>query len=247
VAGDLSSFDIRAESVEDTANQALKEVDRMTPLSLEADSTLLQQAFDYRGDLRVLEVQQQLQEKRISAEKSKYLPSISATYNMQWSAAQAGNPVFFGTDDQRARAQTFMIGVQLPIFQGFSRDAAIQQAQIQRKDLELQEYQAKRTAESELVSAEEGLREAFQVETARKRALEQARVGYERAVKRYRNGLGSQQEVNDAELQLREAETGYAQTVFNYLSAKAQYDQALGKVPFVEKDVDAIKENIELE
>lgn len=247
VAGDLSSFDIRSESAEDTANHALKEVDRMTSLSLEADSTLLQQAFDYRGDLRVLDVQQQLQEKRVRAEKSKYLPSISATYNMQWSAAQAGSPVFFGTDEQRARAQTFMIGVQLPIFQGFRRDAAIQQAQIQRKDLELQEYQAKRTAESELVSAEEGIQEAFEVETARKRALEQARVGYERAVKRYQNGLGSQQEVNDAELQLREAETGYAQTVFNYLSAKAQYDQALGKVPFVEENTDDIKENIELE
>lgn len=247
VKGDLSSFDIQDGSASEEENMALKEVDRMTTLSLEADSALMKKAFDFRGDLRVLDVQQQLQEKQIRAQKSQYLPSISATYNLQWSAAQPGNPEFFGNEQQRARSQTFMVGVQLPIFQGFRRDASIQQAQIQRKDLELQEYQAKRTAESEITSAEESIKEAFEIESARKRALEQAQTGYERALKRYKSGLGSQQEVTDAELQLREAEIGYAQMVFNYLSAKAQYDQAVGKVPFVEEEVEPIKNKIELE
>ncbi|MGM0546359.1 MAG: TolC family protein [Bacteroidota bacterium] len=247
VKGDLSSFDIQASNASKENNRALKQIDRMTALSLESDSSLVRQAFDMRGDLRVLDVQQQLQDKRIRAEKTQYLPSIQANYDLQWSASQPGNPVFFGNEQQRARSQTFMIGVQLPIFQGFRRDAAIQQAQIQRKDLQIQERQAKRTAESEITSAEESIREAFQIETARKRALEQAQTAYDRALKRYKSGLGSQQEVTDAELQLREAEIGYAQMVFNYLAAKAQYDQAIGKVPFVEEDVESIKNKIELE
>lgn len=247
VKGDLSSFDIQAPNTSKEENRALKKVDRMTALSLESDSTLLQRAFEMRGDLRVLDVRQQLQEKQIKARKSKYLPSIVANYNLRWSAAQPGNPVFFGTERQRARSQTFMVGVQLPLFQGFRRDAAIQQAQIQRKDLQLQEYQTKQNAESEITSAEESIREAFQTEAARKRALDLAQKGYDRALKRYQAGLGSQQEVTDAELQLRKAEVGYAQMVFNYLAAKAQYDQAVGKVPFVEEDVEPIKEKIELE
>ena len=247
VQGDLSSFDIQADNASKEENRALKKIDRMTPLSLESDSTLLQRAFEKRGDLRVLDIRQQLQEKQIKAQKSKYLPSIVANYNLQWSAAQSGNPVFFGTERQRARSQTFLVGVQLPIFQGFRRDAAIQQAQIQQKDLQLQEYQVKRTAESEITSAEEGIKEVYQIESARNRALDLAREGYERALKRYQAGLGSQQEVTDAELQLREAEVGYAQMVFNYLTAKAQYDQAVGKVPFVEEDVESIKNKIELE
>ncbi|MEL7833456.1 TolC family protein [Fodinibius sp. Rm-B-1B1-1] len=247
VKGDLSGYDIQSANASEIENKAIKKVDRMTALSLESDSALLQRAFEMRGDLRVLDVQQQLQEKRIKAEKSKYLPSVQANYNMQWTAAQSGTPVFFGSEQQRARSQTFMVGVQLPIFQGFRRDAAIQQAQIQQKDLQLQEYQAKRTAESEITSAEESIREAFQIESARKRALDLAQEGYDRALKRYQSGLGSQQEVTDAELQLREAEVGYAQMVFNYLAAKAQYDQAVGKVPFVEEDVEPIKNKIELE
>ncbi len=247
VKGDLSDFDIQASNASEEENKALKKIDQMTSLSLESDSTLLQRAFEMRGDLRVLDIQQQLQQKRIKAEKSKYLPSIVANYNLQWSASQAGNPVFFGTDQQRARSQTFTVGVQLPIFQGFRRDAAIQQAQIQKKDLQLQEYQSMRNAENEITSAEESIKEAFQVESARKRALDLAQDGYDRALKRYQAGLGSQQEVTDAELQLREAEVGYAQMVFNYLAAKARYDQAVGKVPFVEEDVEPIKKKIELE
>jgi len=247
VKGDLSEFDVQAPNASEEENKALKKVDQMTSLSLESDSTLLQRAFEMRGDLRVLDIRQQLQEKRIKAEKSKYLPSIVANYNLQWSASQAGNPVFFGTDQQRARSQTFTVGVQLPIFQGFRRDAAIQQAQIQKKDLQLQEYQSMQNAENEITSAEESIKKACQVESARKRALDLAQDGYDRALKRYRAGLGSQQEVTDAELQLREAEVGYAQMVFNYLAAKAQYDQAVGKVPFVEKNIEPIKKKIELE
>jgi len=247
VKGDLSEFDVQAPNASEEENKALKKVDQMTSLSLESDSTLLQRAFEMRGDLRVLDIRQQLQEKRIKAEKSKYLPSIVANYNLQWSASQAGNPVFFGTDQQRARSQTFTVGVQLPIFQGFRRDAAIQQAQIQKKDLQLQEYQSMQNAENEITSAEESIKKAYQVESARKRALDLAQDGYDRALKRYRAGLGSQQEVTDAELQLREAEVGYAQMVFNYLAAKAQYDQAVGKVPFVEKNIEPIKKKIELE
>jgi outer membrane protein TolC len=74
----------------------------------------------------------------------------------------------------------------------------------------------------------------------------QAQRGYERALTRYQNGLGSQQEINDANLQLQEAEINYAQTISNYLAAKAQYDQAIGRVPFVEEDVSEIQENISL-
>ena len=51
---------------------------------------------------------------------------------------------------------------------------------------------------------------------------------------RLENGLGSQLEVTDAEVQVRQAEVNYALMVFNYLTAKAQYDLATGVVPFVD-------------
>lgn len=246
VKGDLNAFDIHSETATAAENHVLKQVDRMTPLTLETDSLMLAQALNYRGDLRMLDIQQRLQEKDIKAQKSQYLPTISASYNYQWTASQSGTPNFFGTANERARSQTLMLNVQVPIFQGFSRDASVQQAKIELKDLQYQEYAAQQEGQQEIISAKQDIRNAFETATARKRALEQAQVGYERALTRYQNGLGTQQEVTDAEFQLREAELNYAQMVFNYLSAKAQYDQAIGQVPFVEKNPSEIIQQVQI-
>lgn len=246
IKGDLGAFNVRTMSAENEVNIELKKVDRLTTLTLEEDSIALNNAMNFRGDLRMLDIQKELLGKQLDAEKSTYLPTISASYNLNWSASQPGKPVFFGTDDSRARSQTLMLNVQVPIFQGFKRDAAVQQAQIQVKDNEVQLFQAAQTASKEILSAKQDVSEALQTNEALKKAIDQAEIGYERATIRYQNGLGSQQEVTDADLQLRQAEVNYTQMVARYLTAKAQYDLAVGKVPFIEEDIQEIKKNIEL-
>jgi outer membrane protein TolC len=246
VEGNLSNLNIYSSSAESPENRSLKKIDKNVPIQLEKDSLMLNQAFELRGDLRVLDVQQQLQDRQLKAQQSQYLPSLSANYNLQWTASQPGNPQFFGTEDQRARSQTIMLNLQIPIFQGFSRDANIQRTKIQLKDLELQENQTRRTAQKEILSAQQSIEQAFETFESQQKVLEQARRGYERAEARYQNGVGTQQELTDADVQLRQAENSYAQTVFSYLNAKAQYDQALGLVPYVGQDVKDIQNNIEL-
>lgn len=244
VQGDLNSYEIQSEKASEIVNASLKQVDTITPLYLQKDSIMVNKAAELRGDLRVLDVQQKLQEKQIKAQQSQYLPTLTASYNLQYTAAQPGQPVFFGTEDQRARSQTFMLNFRLPIFQGFRRDAAIQQAKIQMRQLELQEFQTEQNARKEIINAKENIRAVYETATARQKALDQAERGYERALLRYRNGLGSQQEVTDAQLQLRQAELNYAQMVFNYLAAKARYDMAVGMVPFIDRDPSAVRETV---
>jgi outer membrane protein TolC len=89
-------------------------------------------------------------------------------------------------------------------------------------------------AQNEVASAGEELDKIFETAAARQQALEQAQIGYDRAQKRLNSGLGSQLELTEADIQVREAEVNYALMVFNYLSAKANYDLAIGKVPFVD-------------
>ena len=57
--------------------------------------------------------------------------------------------------------------------------------------------------------------------------------GYNRAQIRL-DGLGSTLELTEALIQVRQAELNYAQTVFNYLMAKASYDLAIGRVPLID-------------
>lgn len=235
VRGNFSSYKIGSEEVIDQANENIKQVDSMTPYSFEEQKQLVDIATDLRGDIRILQKQEDLKDQEIKAIQSRFLPSLSANYNLNWSAAQAGSPVFFGSEETRARSQTVGVTLSLPIFQGFERSANLQIAKIEQKDIELQQEFAIRSAKNEIQSARESLNEAIETAPAREKALSQARQGYERVKARLNNGIGSQIDVTEAEFQLRQAEVNYAQMVYNYLSAKARYDQAIGMVPFVDK------------
>ena len=213
VKGSLNEFDILSETASQPENTHLKNIDRMNPYSF--SSTTIDSAL--------------LTENR--AEKSRFLPTLTASYNLQWSAAEAGTPDFF---QDAKRFQTLGVNLSLPLFQGFSRMANLERAQIQYKDIEEQKRMAILMAQNEVASASEELDKIFETASARKQALEQASIGYDRAKKRLENGLGSQLELTEAEIQVREAEVNYAIMVFNYLTAKANYDLATGMVPFVD-------------
>src|SRR5699024_2333579 len=208
---------------------------QMTPSAYTRSQQMIDIARESRGDIRVLQKQNALQQREIKAIKSRFLPTLTAQYRLNWSAAQAGTPVLFGTEDTRARSQTIGLTLSLPIFQGFERSANLQIAKIEKKDLQLQKRIALRSAKNEIQSTREALNQSIETAPAREQALNQAREGYERARARFENGLGSQLEVTEAEFQLRQAQLNYAQMVYNYLSAKARYDMAIGTVPFVDK------------
>ena len=65
-------------------------------------------------------------------------------------------------------------------------------------------------------------------------AVRQARRGFDIASAQFSEGLGSQLELTDAEVALRQSEFNYAQAVFDYLVARAQFDEATGQVPLVD-------------
>lgn len=242
VEGDLNAYDVTADQAGQETNQNIKQVDTMTPYQYSRSVNVTDIATDLRGDIRVLDTQNQLKNREIKAIKSRFLPTLTANYNLNWTAAQAGSPVFYGTDETRARSQTLGFTVSLPLFEGFERTANLNIAQIEKKDLEEQRRAAIRSAKNEIQSAEESLNQAIETAPARVRALNLAQEGYERAQSRLENGLGSQLDVTNAELQLRQAEANYAQMVYSYLSAKAQYDQAVGMVPFVDQDRPTLNE-----
>ena len=232
VLGDLNTFDIFTEEAENTENQHIKKVDRMHPFHFKSEDQDSYSMLDNRGDLRILDASLSLKQKEMLAVKSRFLPTLTASYNLQWTAAEPGTPTFFEND---ARFQTIGLNLSLPLFQGFKRVADLDRVKIQYKDLEEQKRQTELTANNEMVSATEELNRIYETAPAREKALDQAKEGYERAKKRFENGLGSQLEVTEAEIQVREAEVNYALMVFNYLTAKAQYDLATGQVPYTDK------------
>lgn len=232
IVGSLSEYQINNPSTNSNVNEELYEVVHATPLPALTKEEAMDVMTQKRGDLRVLEVQENLKSREIKAIKSRFLPTISADYNLQWTAAQPGTPRPF---ENAVRYQTLMFNVSLPLFTGWERMSNLNIARIERKDIEVQQWAAEKTAMNEYETNFDRLRNLEETALARRQAVEQAQRGYEIAANRYENGVGSQLEVTEAELQVREAELNYALSVAEYLNTKADFDLAIGMVPMIDE------------
>jgi outer membrane protein TolC len=126
----------------------------------------------------------------------------------------------------------------LPIFQGFQRDARIDQRRAQLRQAQANTSQGVQVAQSQVRTILEGVEEAFLRADAQALAVTQAQRGFEIARAQYTEGIGSQLELTDAEVALRQSEFNYAQAVYDYLVARARLDEAVGQVPLVDVDMD---------
>lgn len=232
VVGNLGDYRINQPSANTDVNQEIYSLVEATPIPSLSQEEVIDVMREKRGDLRVLDAQENLKDREIMAIKSRFLPTITADYNLQWTAAQPGIPRPF---ENAVRFQTLMLNVTFPLFTGWERMANLNIAQIEMKDIEVQQWSAEKTALNEYRTSLERLNNLEEMANARRQAVEQAQRGYEIANNRYENGVGSQLEVTEAELQVREAELNYALSVADYLNAKADYDIAIGMVPMIDQ------------
>ncbi|MBP3426338.1 MAG: TolC family protein [Rikenellaceae bacterium] len=147
--------------------------------------------------------------------------------------AGAGAGVGTGTAAEREFWWQYPInvGVQvsIPIFAGFANTSkvksinnSIRQLEMQRDYLQEGMYVQVRSALNTLVTARETM-------LANEKTVAQAQKAFEISQTRYTAGAGTILEVNSAELQLTQSRLNYSQAIYDYLSAKAEYDKIIGK------------------
>lgn len=195
-------------------------------------------AGDLRSDVRQLELIEDLRRSEMRLEQVSYLPEVTLFGNYIINAQDNGSPNFFARGDgQRAYSRMVGVRVSIPIFQGFSRDARIDQKRALVRQAEAQTQKGVDQAVAQVKSLIEATDEARLRARGQRLAVTQAERGFEIASAQYREGLSSQLELTDSEVALRQSEFNYAQAVYDYLVARAQLDEATGRVPLV--DVDA--------
>lgn len=230
--GSLSTIDLERFEQNVAANAALLAVAGAEDL-LTADTDELQQlAMRYRSDLRQLDVTITLEEARRAAERAEFFPSLSVFSSYDVTAQENGSLNFFGAgSNQRSTASVVGLRVEVPIFTGFSRSARVAQATARVKQNEARLVRTEQQVVSELRTALETVQEARARAAAQRRAVAQAQRGFEIASAEYNAGVGSQLQITDAEVALRESEFNYARAVYDYLSARARLEAAVGRVP----------------
>ena len=238
VQGSLAEMDLDDLEANSPQNRVILEFNGARIRSAEAQSVDLQtglaRAAEFRSDLRQFALTEELRRTEMRLEQAAYLPEISVFGNYIVSAQDNGSPSFFGRGDgQSATSRALGLRVSVPIFQGLRRDARVDQKRASLREAQANSRQAARAARSQIRTISEGIDEAYSRASAQALAVKRAERGFEIASAQYTEGLLSQLELTDAEVALRQTEFNYAQAVFDYLIARAQFDEATGQVPLV--------------
>ena len=236
VAGSLAEIDLVDIDANSPANRDILSFTGV-PVADEADVTnAVRRGTAQRSDIRQLEMTEQLRKTELRLEQVEYLPKVFAFGTYGLAAQQNGPPDFFGTGAQRGSSKQVGLRVTFPLFSGFGRDARIDQKHAALRQAEVQTRVAADQAEVQLRNLMDEVTEARERTAGQRLAVSQAQRGYEIASAQYREGLGSQLELTDAEVALRQSEFNYAQAVYDYLATRARLDEAAGQVPFVDVD-----------
>ena len=97
------------------------------------------------------------------------------------------------------------------------------------------EATVQRTVDDTQVQYKHGLASEYDLLTARETmyaqelTVEQARKAYKISDTRYRAGAGTILELNSAQLSQTQAQLNFSQAIYDYLSAKAEYDRIVGR------------------
>jgi outer membrane protein TolC len=194
--------------------------------------TVYAAALATRSDVRQAHLGIAVEEARLKVERAQLFPKLSVFGAYTLTAQDPGSPSFFGgSGEYRSPSAWGGLRIELPIFHGFREFGRMQQARAVIEQNRAQLDLAREQTASDLRTLVAALDETRSRVASQQRAVAQARRGYQIATAEYREGLGSQLQVTDAELALRESEYNYALAVLDHLTARANLDAALGTVP----------------
>jgi len=121
------------------------------------------------------------------------------------------------------------VQISLPIFDNFSRNLQVSQAQVQRDDLAEGVRARSLQVEAEVHSRWLGVQTAYQAIQVQAIARDAARDQLRLAQDRYRLGAGSSLEVSDGQNAVSRAEGDYVNAVYEYHRAIALLEYAVGR------------------
>ena len=201
-----------------------RSIDELRPL-VAPDPT-----FQYRSRIEysTLETQIKLAEQDIELTRNGYYPSLSGFVNYGYNSGR--NILSQLVTDPWLNFSTLGLSLQIPIFDGFQKKyqivqkrIALQKAQnngeLLRNSIDLQIRQA-------TITLNNGLQTLQTQQRNRDLAQEIVRVSQIK----YKEGVGSSIEVLNAEASLREAQTNYFASLYDFLIAKVDQDRSLGRL-----------------
>ena len=192
------------------ANQ-LKEED----MSLENNTTMKQ-----------FELNMKLLEKNVKSLKTNFMPTLSMSFSYQYQSLYNPNINFF--DYTWSNSSSLMFNLSIPLYRA-SNFTKVKSARIQMRQLDWNRIDTERKLNMQVVSYRNNMTASSEQVVSNKENVMQAEKAVQIAGKRYEVGKGTVLELNSSQVSQTQAQLTYNQSIYDYLVAKADLDQVLGK------------------
>ena len=222
---------------EDVAIEVEGELDALRDDVLAGTDGLTTDVTD-NSDLRTLELQEEMLRLQLKAENASRLPTIGAFGNFTLTGNNMGSVKFdMATGGMSSVKDGYFwqnplsagIRVSVPIFSGLTKMNKSRELKNQISQISLQRSYARQQVDVQVRSALNDLMTARETMYAQELTVEQARKAYKISDTRYRAGAGTILELNSAQLSQTQAQLNFSQAIYDYLSAKAEYDRIIGR------------------
>ncbi len=172
-----------------------------------------------------LSLQESLLEKNISIERAGYFPTLNLVGGYSW---QAQDNTFQFNNYLWAKMLNVGLTLSFPIFDGLKTSNRVQQAEIEKEKIYYTRMKAEEGLKIQIQSAELKMAEAKKRISGQEKNIDQAQKAVRIAQTRFKSGVGTQLELLDAQVAMTRAQTNYAQAIYDYLVAKAEWQYAVG-------------------
>ena len=190
-----------------------------------AASDGLAEDLENNSDLRQLDLSMELLRRNERLTKASFLPTIGASYSYTYSSMNND----FRIGHYAWYPYSFVaLSVNVPLFKA-SNYPKLRKVRLQMQQLRETRLNAERQLGMLVQSCRDKMAAAYEQQASNREGIHQAEKGRMIARKRYEVGLGTILELNDAEVALTQAELAYRQAIYDYLTARADLDKALGK------------------
>ncbi|MDR1331204.1 MAG: TolC family protein, partial [Tannerella sp.] len=181
-------------------------------------------SLDENTDLRQLDLNTTMLDQNLKLQKSNYMPVLGASFNYMYTSQSEDFKI---SQYNWFPYSTIGLSLTVPLYKA-SNAPKIRQAKIRLRQMAETRLNTERMLNMKVQSYLDNMAASAEQVLSNKESILQAEKGRLIAQKRYEVGKGTILELNDSEVALTQTQLTYNQSVFDYLTAKADLEQVLG-------------------
>lgn len=182
--------------------------------------------LENNSTMRQFDLNANLLKKNVGLAWSNFMPTLGVALTGQYQSMYNNNWNVFNYSWIGSSQLTFSLSI--PIFRA-SNFTKLKTARLQRTQLELNRIDTERKLNMQVTSYKNNMAASSEQVLSNKEAVNQANKALSISKKRYEVGKGTVLELNSSQVSLTQSELTYSQSIYDYLTAKADLDLVLGR------------------